>query len=224
MPERTTELVVRVKICCISSQLEADMAIGAGASAIGLVSAMPSGPGVIDETLIASVSNRTPVGVSAVLLTSLVSATAIIDQQHRCRTDVLQLCGLVTHDELRRVRDALPGVRLMHVIHVAGEDSIDEAVEMTPFVDAILLDTGSRTGPVRALGGTGRTHDWSVSRRIVASTDRAVFLAGGLNAVNVAEAIATVNPYGVDICNGVRSDGRLDPIKLSAFMQAVASV
>jgi phosphoribosylanthranilate isomerase len=95
---------------------------------------------------------------------------------------------------------------------------------MTPFVDAILLDTGSRTGPVRELGGTGRTHDWSISRRIVASTDRPVFLAGGLNSVNVAEAIATVNPYGVDICNGVRSDGRLDPVKLGAFMQAVASV
>ena len=122
------------------------------------------------------------------------------------------------------MRDALPGVRLMHVIHVAGEDSIDEAVEMTPFVDAILLDTGSRTGPVRELGGTGRTHDWSISRRIVASTDRPVFLAGGLNAVNVAEAIATVTPYGVDICNGVRSDGLLDPGKLGAFMQAVASV
>lgn len=141
-----------------------------------------------------------------------------------CRADVLQLCGLVPWDDLRRVRDALPGVRLMHVIHVTGEDSIDEGVEMTPFVDAILLDTGSRTGPVRELGGTGRTHDWSISRRIVPTTDRPVFLSGGLNSVNVAEAIATVTPYGVDICNGVRSDGRLDPVKLGAFMQAVASV
>ena len=199
------------------------MAIKAGASAIGLVSAMPSGPGVIDETLIASVSNRTPVGVSAVLLTSQVSAAGLIDQQHRCRADVLQLCGLVPHDDLRRVRDALPGVRLMHVIHVAGEDSIDEAVEMTPFVDAILVDTGSRTGPVQELGGTGRTHDWSISRRIVASTERPVFLAGGLNAVNVGEAIATVNPFGVDICSGVRSDSHLDPVRLGAFMQAVGS-
>ena len=217
-------MVVRVKICCISSHAEAEEAINAGASALGLVSAMPSGPGVIDEALIASVSSRTPVGVSAVLLTSQVSAAGLIDQQNRCRADVLQLCGLVPQDELRRVRDALPGVRLMHVIHVVGEGSIDEAVEMTPFVDAILLDTGSRTGPVRELGGTGRTHDWSISRRIVASTDRPVFLAGGLNAVNVAEAIATVNPYGVDICNGVRSDGRLDPVKLGAFMQVVGSV
>ena len=199
------------------------MAIKAGASAIGLVSAMPSGPGVIDETLIKSVSKRTPVGVSAVLLTSQVSAAGLIDQQHRCRANVLQLCGLVPHDDLRRVRDALPGVRLMHVIHVAGEDSIDEAVEMTPFVDAILLDTGARAGPVRELGGTGRTHDWSISRRIVASTERPVFLAGGLNAVNVGEAIATVNPFGVDICSGVRSDSHLDPVRLGAFMQAVGS-
>ncbi len=200
------------------------MAIEAGASAIGLVSEMPSGPGVIDETVIASVAKRTPVGVAAVLLTSQVSAIGLIDQQHRCRADVLQLCGLVSHEDLRRVRDALPGVRLMHVIHVGGEASIGEAVGMTPYVDAILLDTGSRAGPVRELGGTGRTHDWSISRRIVASTNRPVFLAGGLNPVNVGEAIATVKPYGVDICNGVRSNGHLDPVKLGAFMQAVGSV
>lgn len=200
------------------------MAIGAGASALGLVSAMPSGPGVIDEALIASVANRTPVGVSAVLLTSQASASGLIDQQNRCRANVLQLCELVPHDDLRAVRDALPGVRLMHVIHVGGEDSIAEAVEMAPFVDAILLDTGTRAGPVRELGGTGRTHDWSISRRIVTSTDRPVFLAGGLNPGNVGEAIATVMPFGVDICNGVRSGGHLDPVKLGAFMQAVGLV
>lgn len=211
----------RLKVCCISSRAEASLAINVGAAAIGLVSAMPSGPGVIPETLITELAALAPVGVAAVLLTSLGTADALIEQQRRCRADVLQLCEVVPPDDLRRLRDALPGVRLMHVVHVAGEASIAEAVAVAPLVDALLLDTGTRAGAVRELGGTGRTHDWSVSARIVASTDRPTFLAGGLHAGNVAEAIATVRPYGVDVCSGVRANGILDRDRLQAFTAAI---
>lgn len=211
----------RLKVCCISSRAEASLAINVGAAAIGLVSAMPSGPGVIPETLITELAALAPVGVAAVLLTSLGTADALIEQQRRCRADVLQLCEVVPPDDLRRLRDALPGVRLMHVVHVAGEASIAEAVAVAPLVDALLLDTGTRAGAVRELGGTGRTHDWSVSARIVASTDRPTFLAGGLHAGNVAEAIATVRPYGVDVCSGVRANGILDRDRLQEFTAAI---
>lgn len=211
----------RLKVCCISSRTEASLAITVGAAAIGLVSAMPSGPGVIPETLITELAALAPVGVAAVLLTSLGTADALIEQQRRCRADVLQLCEVVPPDDLRRLRDALPGVRLMHVVHVAGEASIAEAVAVAPLVDALLLDTGTRAGAVRELGGTGRTHDWSVSARIVASTDRPTFLAGGLHAGNVAEAIATVRPYGVDVCSGVRANGILDRDRLQEFTAAI---
>ena len=211
----------RLKVCCISSRAEASLAINVGAAAIGLVSAMPSGPGVIPDTLITELAALAPVGVAAVLLTSLGTADALIEQQRRCRADVLQLCEVVPPDDLRRLRDALPGVRLMHVVHVAGEASIAEAVAVAPLVDALLLDTGTRAGAVRELGGTGRTHDWSVSARIVASTDRPTFLAGGLHAGNVAEAIATVRPYGVDVCSGVRANGILDRDRLQAFTAAI---
>ena len=211
----------RLKICCISSRAEASLAIEVGASAIGLVSAMPSGPGVIPENLITELAALAPIGVAAVLLTSLGTADVLIEQQRRCRADVLQLCEVVPHDDLKRLRDALPGTRLMHVVHVGGEDSIAEAEAVAPLVDALLLDTGARVGAVRELGGTGRTHDWAISARIVASTDRPTFLAGGLHAGNVAEAIATVRPYGIDVCSGVRANGTLDRERLKSFTAAV---
>ncbi len=214
----------RLKVCCISSRAEASLAIEVGASAIGLVSAMPSGPGVIPENLITELAALAPIGVAAVLLTSLGTADALIEQQRRCRADVLQLCEVVPHDDLKRLRDALPGTRLMHVVHVGGEDSIAEAEAVAPLVDALLLDTGARVGAVRELGGTGRTHDWAISARIVAATDRPTFLAGGIHAGNVGEAIATVRPYGIDVCSGVRTAGALDPERVRAFTAAINAV
>ena len=126
-------------------------------------------------------------------------------------------------DELRRLRDALPGIRLVQVIHVTGLASVDEAAAVAPLVDAILLDSGNPALAVKELGGTGRTHDWSLSRRIRDGVGVPVFLAGGLNAANVGEAIAAVQPFGLDICSGVRSDGRLDARKLGRFVAAIAN-
>lgn len=210
-----------IKVCCISSPAEAALAIAAGASALGLVSAMPSGPGVIDESLIARIAAGVPPTVDTFLLTSLRHAAAIVEQHRRCRTTTLQLVDHVAHDELRRLRDALPGIRLVQVIHVTGEAAVDEAVAVAPLVDALLLDSGNPALAVKQLGGTGRTHDWALSRRIREATDRPLFLAGGLRPDNVAEAIAAVRPFGLDICSGVRGQGRLDADKLGRFVAAV---
>lgn len=210
-----------VKICCISSPDEAQAAIAAGAHALGLVSSMPSGPGVIDEALIARIAAQVPATVHSFLLTSKQRASDIIHQHRRCCTSTLQLVDHVPFDELQRLRDALPGVQLVQVIHITGAASVDEALAVAPLVDALLLDSGNPNAAVKELGGTGRTHDWAHSRQIVGAAPCPVYLAGGLRADNVAQAIASVRPYGLDLCSGVRTDGHLDNAKLQAFFAAV---
>lgn len=194
-----------------------------GASAVGLVSAMPSGPGPIDEALIAEIAARVPPGVATFLLTCLKDADAIVAQQRRCGTNTLQLVDALPSGEHDRLRRALPGVKLVQVIHVRDDSALDEAREVAPLVDAILLDSGNPTLAVKELGGTGRVHDWQVSRAIRDAVPVPVFLAGGLRAANVAEAVRTVRPWAVDVCSGVRTDDGLDLEKLSAFATALAA-
>jgi phosphoribosylanthranilate isomerase len=210
-----------VKICCITSLEEAQLAIAAGASALGLVSNMPSGPGIITEVEIARIAVNIPTGVESTLLTQLQTAHLIAEQHARCGTSALQLVDCVPVPELRKLRVLLPTVKLIQVVHVIGRESIATAVAVAPFVDALLLDSGNATAPIRELGGTGRTHDWAISGEICRSVDTPVFLAGGLNGTNVASAIRTVQPFGVDVCSGVRSNDRLDSAKLVAFFLAL---
>lgn len=211
-----------VKICCIASVAEAQLAVQAGAAVLGLVSAMPSGPGVIDDALVAQIAAAVPPPTETFLLTSRTRAEAIAEQHGQAGTTALQLVDHVPHDELRHLRALCPGVRLVQVIHVLGEASIDEAVAAAPWVDALLLDSGNPHLAVKELGGTGRRHDWPTSRRIRdAVWPTPLFLAGGLRADNVAEAITIVQPHGLDLCSSVRSDGRLDALKLQAFFAAV---
>ena len=104
------------------------------------------------------------------------------------------------------------------MVHVTGPEAVATARAAAPAVDALLLDSGNPSLPVKELGGTGRTHDWDVSRRIREAVDVPVWLAGGLTPGNVARAIETVRPFGVDVCGGVRTDGRLDESKLARFV------
>jgi phosphoribosylanthranilate isomerase len=211
----------RIKICCIASIEEAWMAIDAGANAIGLVSAMPSGPGPIAEDLIAEIAAIVPPGVSSFLLTSLQNASSIIDQQRRLRVNTIQIVDRLTTGSYREIHDALPGVKLVQVIHVTGPESVDEAIAVAPHVDAILLDSGNQSLAIKELGGTGRIHDWSLSRKIREAIEVPLFLAGGLNPSNIAAAIREVQPFGIDICSGLRTEGTLDPQKLSEFIRAI---
>jgi len=211
----------RLKVCCIASREEAALAIRYGASAIGLVSAMPSGPGPIDEALIADIAAAVPPPIATFLLTCATTAEAIVNQVRRCRTSAVQLVDAIAPPVYAELRLALPGVKLVQVIHVQGEASLEEARAAAGHVDALLLDSGNPSLAVKELGGTGRAHDWRVSRRIVESVAVPVFLAGGLNPGNVREAMATVRPFGIDVCSGLRSDGRLDEVKLAAFSAPV---
>ncbi len=213
----------RIKVCCISSVGEAWTAIRAGASALGLVSAMPSGPGVIADDTIAEIAARVPPGIATFLLTSATDAETIIRQQRAARVNTLQLVDEVDPAVLRELRDALPGIAIVQVIHVRGPESVDEARRVAPFVHAILLDSGNPAAAVKELGGTGRVHDWAVSAAIRQAVDVPVWLAGGLRVENVAEAIRRVGSFGLDICSGVRTDGVLDRNKLETFIRAAHS-
>jgi phosphoribosylanthranilate isomerase len=222
MPSRST---VKLKICCIASPDEADAAVQAGASALGLVSAMPSGPGAIDDAEIARIAAhvraRSP-GVETFLLTCRTSAKSLIEQARAAGCSTLQICDALddasAYDELRA---ALPGVKLVQVIHVEDEIALDEAFKAQSHVDALLLDSGRPNAAIKELGGTGRAHDWTLSHRIVGASPIPVWLAGGINADNVAQAIRAVAPHGIDVCSGVRTDGKLDAQKLHALVEAM---
>lgn len=211
----------RVKICCISSLEEAQLAIQYGASALGLVSAMPSGPGVIEDDLIFHIAKRVPPGVASFLLTSRQDVAGIVEQQRRFGINTLQICDSLLVGTYADLRAALPGIALVQVIHVTDERALQEAVEIAPQVNALLLDSGNQSLAVKELGGTGRVHNWEISRRIREAVHVPVFLAGGLHAGNVAAAIQQVSPFGLDVCSGVRTDGRLDERKLKAFFERV---
>jgi phosphoribosylanthranilate isomerase len=237
----------RVKICCIQNVQEAHLAVREGADAIGLVSAMPSGPGIIPESLIAEIAHSTPPGVETVLLTSRSKAADIIEQQRRTGVSAIQLCEQLDQSELEELRRGLPGIKLIHVVHlrarqVAGgalkgpavrarrqsigeawDQALTEARQKALLVHALLLDTGDREAPIRSLGGTGQTHDWCISAQIVKEVSVPVYLAGGLNAGNVGDPLRRVRPFGVDVCSGVRVDGKLALGRLGAFMNAVAA-
>jgi phosphoribosylanthranilate isomerase len=214
--------MIHIKVCCIANSREARLAIDYGASAIGLVSAMPSGPGVIDEYLIKDIAARVPESISTFLLTSKIKLEEIVRQHRYCRTTTIQLVDSLPSNAYPVLKEKLPNVNLVQVIHVRNEKSIEQAISIAPQVDMLLLDSGNPDLKVKELGGTGRTHNWNLSKEIVSSVDKPVFLAGGLNPENAREAVDYVKPFGLDVCSGVRTNGRLDKVKLDKFMKAVS--
>jgi phosphoribosylanthranilate isomerase len=211
----------RVKICCIASVDEAALAVEYGASAVGLVSHMPSGPGVISDERIAEIAATVPPAIGTFLLTSRQNVADIVRQQRFCRTNTIQICDHLAVGTHRDLQDALPGISIVQVVHVTGPDSVEEATQVAPHVDAILLDSGNQKLAVKVLGGTGRRHDWSLSRAIRERIGVPLFLAGGLTPENVGQAVEEVGPFGIDVCSGVRTDGKLDATKLKRFFSAV---
>jgi phosphoribosylanthranilate isomerase len=211
---------LRIKVCCIASIDEAVLALEAGADALGLVSAMPSGPGVIADADIVAISDWIGKRAASVLLTSRQTAHGISAQLRESRPTVLQLTDAVADDEMHQLRERHPEVVLMPVVHVRDETSVLEAQRAAMLADALLLDSGNPGAAVKELGGTGRVHDWQLSRSICESVDLPVFLAGGLKPGNVAEAVSTTKPFGVDVCSGVRVGGRLDRSLLTDFVAA----
>ncbi len=211
----------RIKICCIQNQAEAEMAIGAGADAIGLVSTMPSGPGIIPDERIRDITRTIPPSIDAFVLTALDNSWDLIDLIRKVKNRTVQLVDRLNTGNYLEIRASIPCIKVVQVIHVQNEGAIEQALRIDSYVDALLLDSGNPNLPTKILGGTGKTHDWQISREIVEHAESPVFLAGGLTPENVVEAIETVKPFGVDVCNGVRTDGKLDTEKLKEFIRVI---
>ncbi len=207
----------RVKICCISTVDEARLAVQYGAAALGLVGHMPSGPGVIGDELINQIARTVPPPVATFLLTSETKPQDIIAHYNKVFTTTIQIVDELEQREYELLRKQLPNVKMVQVIHVIDDNSVQEAIEISQYVDAILLDSGNPNLSVKELGGTGRTHNWELSREIRKRIHIPLFLAGGLNKDNVRQAIDYVEPFGLDLCSSVRTNGQLDEKKLDAF-------
>jgi phosphoribosylanthranilate isomerase len=215
-------LKTRVKICCIASKQEADIAVSFGAYAIGLVGNMPSGPGIISDELIAEIASGVPPHIATFLLTSETIPDKIIDHHLQTLTNTIQIVDEVLGGTHQIIKKLLPAIKIVQVIHVSGDDSVDEALRISENVDALLLDSGNQKLQIKELGGTGRTHNWRISKKIVEQSKVPVFLAGGLTPNNVSRAIEMVQPFGVDVCSGVRTNSALDPKKLELFFKSIS--
>ena len=213
----------RIKVCCIANLEEAMLAIACGATAIGLVSdEMPSGPGTISIETISTIARAVAGEVETFFLTCRTRADEIVELATSAECSTVQICDALEGDAISYslIRAALPRTRIVQVIHVEDELSIDDSFQVQRNVDALLLDSGRPNAAIKELGGTGRAHDWTLSRRIVGAANVPVWLAGGLRPDNVAEAVRDVRPYGLDVCSGLRTDGKLDAAKLRAFVAA----
>ena len=213
--------MVKVKICCISSIEEAKLAVAYGAAAIGLVGRMPSGPGIITDELIHAIAKTVPPPIQTFLLTSETTTDNIIEHHRKVNTTTIQIVDALSGREYHKIREAIPNVQLVQVIHVLDEGSIKEAIEISEFVDAILLDSGNPNLPTKVLGGTGKTHNWDLSKKIREKISLPIFLAGGINKDNIKKAIEHVQPYGIDLCSSVRTNGQLDESKLEELFKAI---
>jgi phosphoribosylanthranilate isomerase len=212
---------IKVKICCISSIEEAKLAIVHGAAAIGLVGRMPSGPGIITDELINSIAKTVIPPIDSFLLTSETTAEAIIEHHNKVNTTTIQMVDALSGREYHKIREAIPHVKLVQVIHVLDEKAVQEAIEIAEWVDAILLDSGNPNLSTKVLGGTGKTHNWDLSKKIRENISIPTYLAGGINKDNIRMAIDHVQPYGIDLCSSVRTNGQLDECKLEELFKAL---
>jgi phosphoribosylanthranilate isomerase len=213
----------RIKICCMASLDEAQLALRAGVDAVGLigVGAMPSSPRAIDDRTVAAIAAFVPPPIATFLLTSESTALGVAQHVLAAGASTAQIVSYLSPGESEQLPKLLPTTQRVQVIHVENESALDLIARYTPHVHAFLLDSGRPTLPTPEYGGTGRTHDWSVSAEFVRRSPHPVFLAGGLSPANVGEAMRIVRPFGVDLCSGVRTAGRLDREKLEAFIDAV---
>lgn len=200
------------------------MAFSYGADAIGLVSEVSSFTGVLSENQIREITQIIPPSIDGFVLTRLTDSWDLIDLIRNVKNRTIQLVDKLGIGNYLEIRSSIPCVKIVQVINVRGEESIEEAMKVDPFVDAILLDSGIPDKDISESQGTGYIHDWSICRQIVELVETPVFLSGGLNTDNIVEAIQTVKPFGVDVCMGVRTDDKLDPDKLHDFISKVKNI
>jgi phosphoribosylanthranilate isomerase len=212
----------RFKVCCIKNVNEANLAIDYGASTLGLVSQMPSGPGPIPIDLIRRIAEAVKGQVQTWVLTSKTTSREIINEYQQVKTDGIQLVDEVPEDDCREIKLKFPHVHLVQVRHVQKNSSAAKLSKVNPYINTILLDSGSPNNAVKILGGTGNVHDWNISQDIISHAQVPVYLAGGLHPNNALAAIRDTKPHGLDVCSGLRTNGYLDPNKLKRWSDILA--
>lgn len=211
----------QIKVCCIANAEEAQIALNQGINAVGLVGHMPSGPGVIGSDRAASIIAALPGGVDSFFLTSHELGRDIVEALGVIKASTVQIVRHIDPVEYLPIIENLPNLRRIQVIHVENDSALGLIERYNEVADAFLLDSGKTMGTNPQFGGTGKVHDWVISKQFVQSTDLPVYLAGGLSPENVFRAVTEVRPAGVDVCSGVRSNDTLDLEKLQAFVQEV---
>lgn len=211
--------MVKVKICAIKRPEDAIMAAAAGADAIGmLVGQKHASQDFIDEQAAKEIAAILTPFCSSVMVTHLTDVAEIVRLVRAIGVATLQLHGDSTVEEIGQIKRELPHIKVVKTLHVVDKWSVETGRQYLDIADAILLDT---TRPsTDQVGGTGLTHDWSISQAIVRAYNKPVILAGGLNPDNVRDAISKVRPFGVDVNSGVKGpDGFRDPYKVRLFIQ-----
>ena len=208
--------MIRIKICGVRTRHDAELVVRQGADAIGLI----LGTKFTSEDEIAAIDARSiisslPPFISSVMVTHLQNSLEIAGLCRDVRPTTIQLHNDLPCEEIVKLHRELPHVKLIKAIHVVDETAIGDAIRFSPYVNALLLDTRTRD----RIGGTGITHDWSISRQIVLHSTVPIILAGGLTPANVRSAIAAVGPFGVDVNSGVdAASGAKDPQKVMEFI------
>ena len=210
-----------IKICGMQSTAEVEIAMAAGATCVGFVGEGLTPPGCLSDEAVLEIVGAIEDRKSIVLLTPHSTVAAVVAQQRRVGAGALQLCRPFGREALLALRQSLPGVQLIQVVHMGDLGGLERARAVAGIAEVGLLDAGSTDGDSQVFGGTGRVHDWHESAAIVAELDTPVWLAGGLSPSNVGEAIELVSPAGVDVCSGLRREGRLVESLAREFVMAV---
>jgi phosphoribosylanthranilate isomerase len=210
--------MARAKICGTTTPADARAAVDAGADAVGVVADVPvDTPREVDAATAAAVLAAVPPFVTGTLVTMPERAPAAAALAERVGADAVQIHGDFAPAALGDLR-AEAGVPVLPVVDGGAVERAEE-LDAAGAADALVVDTPSEDGG----GGTGRTHDWDATAALAAAVDCPVVLAGGLTPENVADAVASVDPYAVDVASGVeRAGGRKDHDAVRRFVRAAA--
>lgn len=210
--------MVKVKICANKNIYDVESCLIAKADIIGiLVGQEHNSNDFINKEnakeIVDYVNNR----ISVALVTHLKSASEIINLTKYIGNDIIQLHSDIAEEEVKKIKKELPFIKLIRLIQISKEGKVITDISKIKYVDYYLLD--SFNIETNQVGGTGLAHDWGKSKELVDKLKYPVFLAGGLNSLNVKTAINTVKPYGVDVNSGCKTNGKKDRNKVIEFVK-----
>ena len=208
-----------VKICGIRRHEDALIAAELGVDAIGLlVGQRHNSPDFISVAVAREISRNLPPSVEAVLVTHITEVDEIERLLRQSGITTVQLHSEIAADSVANLRERFPDLKVLKSVHVISADSVADPEAFRKVMDGFVLDTINVA--TDQVGGTGKTHDWSISQKIVTRyPEIPIILAGGLTSENVRSAIEYVHPFGVDVNSGTKgSDGFKDARKMREFI------